>query len=71
MTEHKFGTWYPIEELTDVDRYVIFANKMGMFIDRIGASYVPIREPLFWMPLPPPLSEKLSALAGVIVDLKK
>jgi hypothetical protein len=68
MTEHKFGTWYPIEELKEsmLDIKVLlydngeielgflsFVNGGTAFIRSFGYCGLDDIEPTHWTPLPP------------------
>lgn len=69
MTEHKFGTWYPIEELRDreVDVLVCFLNggmcvgyksfPSGEIWNDCGTYTMEVENVMGWMPLPPPPGE--------------
>lgn len=72
MTEHKFGTWYPIEELKDVYKDVLFYAKHermvvgsvdedGVLWNELGSEplshYLGYSTITKWMPLPPPPGE--------------
>lgn len=66
MTEHKFGEWYPIEELKEFDRNFMLYNYFGPLIghksqDDDGSfdgwytteGYYIQKDPTHFMPLPP------------------
>lgn len=66
MTEHKFGTWYPVEELKEICREVLFwdrgkielgwksRNMDGKILYRAERKVI---HPTHFMPLPPPPGE--------------
>jgi hypothetical protein len=66
MTEYKFGTWYPIEELKEFDKNVLLCNYYGVLIGHKGKDehgyfdgwysyedYYIMKDPSHFMPLPP------------------
>lgn len=66
MTEHEFGTWYPIEELKDMGKEVLFYNHRGVSVGFAhsdgdfwcdNGAYEFGFEPTHFMPLPPPPGE--------------
>lgn len=71
MTEHKFGTWYPIEEFDENFGMVLFYNNRVIFVgetvedidgtrhyyDDNGDECLTDFIPVSWMPLPLPPGE--------------
>ena len=68
--EHKFGEWYPIEELKEFGKMVLLYSTdifigekikdLGLtwYIDDSGRECATKYQPRFWMPLPPPPKER-------------
>ena len=72
MTEYKFGEWYPIEELKEVYKDVLFYAKKGRMVvgsvdedgilwNELGSELLSFdlggKFPTHFMPLPPPPKE--------------